>query len=65
MTEEQLTILRRKINTLNNMAYSQGCADESEQQSSKQQNKYARLAAEAADAIFDYVIECTTVGRYD
>lgn len=60
MTPEQLYILRRKINTLNNMAYSQGCADESEQQSYKQQDKYARLAAEAADDIFDYVVECSS-----
>ena len=60
MTNEQLIILRRKINTLNNMAYSQGCADESEQQSDKQQDKYARLATEAADAIFDYVVECSS-----
>ena len=58
MTEEQLLILRRKINTLNNYAYSSGVADESPQQSYKQQEKYSKLTAEAADAIYDYVVEC-------
>jgi hypothetical protein len=60
MTPEQLYILRRKINTLNNMAYSRGCANESEQQSYRQQDKYAKLAAEAADDIFDYVVQCSS-----
>lgn len=58
MSEEQLLILRRKINSLNNYAYSHGIADEAEQQSYKQQEKYAKLAAQAADEIYDYVVSC-------
>lgn len=60
MTPEQLLQLRRKINTLNDYAYSSGVADESEQNSYKQQAKYAKLSAEAADAIYNYVVECSS-----
>jgi hypothetical protein len=59
MTDEQLLMLRRKINTLNNYAYSAGMADENEY-AYKRQKKYERLAAEAADAIYDFVIECSS-----
>jgi hypothetical protein len=58
MTEEQLTILRRKINVLHNMAYSSGCADEHPQQSYKQQEKYSQLAGKARAELYDFVIEC-------
>ena len=58
MTEEQLTILRRKINVLHNMAYSSGCADESEQQSFKQQAKYSQLAEQARTELYDFVVQC-------
>lgn len=56
MSEEQLLILRRKINTLSNYSYYAGQAD-SDEYAWKRQDKYAKLATEAADAIYDYVVE--------
>lgn len=63
MTNEQLLLLRRKINMLKNYAYQNGIVDESEQQSYKQQAKYAQLSDEAAAAIYDYVIECNALNQ--
>lgn len=56
MTEEQLLILRRKINTLNNYSYYQGAADAGENW--KMQQKYSALSEQAEDDIYDFVVQC-------
>jgi hypothetical protein len=63
MTEEQLLILRRKINTLKNYAYQNGIVDESEQNSYKQQAKYAQLSDQASDDIYDFVVICNATHK--